>query len=249
MMNKRVVLLLAVIAAMSTASISNAAIIAGWDQNGNANANAGDGFGLTPGDFPQANEHGPASATHTINAVNPTTDGFGLYINVDSFAGTTDNDLAGAGSGGSFSFIGTQSNGSQSIFSVPTDGYTDISVSWSQRGTATGFNSRVFEYSSDGGSSWTDIGAFNHTDATAASSGALGSAFKTVSLDLSSVTALDDNSDVMFRITYSGASNASGNNRWDNFYVQGTEVVVPEPASLLLVGLAVFGFFGFTRRK
>jgi hypothetical protein len=240
--------ILAAVLAACMMPAANAAIIAGWDQNSNANPLAPDGFGLTPADFPQANDHGPASATHSINAINPSVDGNGIYTNVDSFSGTLDNDLAPTGvAGGSFSFIGDTSNGSQSIFSVPTTNYEDINVSWSQRGTGTGFNSRVFEYSSDGGANWTDIGAFNHTDATAASAGALGSTFKTVSLDFSSVSALEDNPNVMFRITYNGASSGSGNNRWDNFYVQGT--FVPEPTSAVLMCLAGFGILGFTRRK
>ena len=238
---KRTSIVYAILVALSAVvGTANAAIIAGWDQNGNANALAADGFGFTPADFPQPNEHGPASATHTINVLNPELDVNGLYTAVDSFAGTTNNDLAGAGQGGSFSFIGDLNNGSQSIFSVPTTGYTDILVSWSQRGTGTGYTSRVFEYSSDG-STWTDVGAYT------GSSGVLSSTFATVSIDLSAVAALDNNPSVKLRITYSGASSGTGNNRWDNFYVQGT--AVPEPASLALVGLVGLAAVGFVRRR
>jgi hypothetical protein len=249
MMTKRAatLFLAAAVAMIGLAGVAQADIIAGWNQNSNAEPLVADGFGFSPSDFPQPNDHGPASATHDINPINPAVDTNGVYTNVDSFAGTTNNDLAGAGAGGSFSFIGDTSNGSQSIFSVPTNGYLDILVSWSQRGTGTGFNSRIFEYSSDGGTNWTDIGAFSHTDATPASAGALGATFKTVQLDLSAIDALENNASTMFRITYNGASSGTGNNRWDNFYVEGT--FVPEPSSIALLGIAAFGLFGFARRK
>jgi hypothetical protein len=220
---------------------SNAAIIAGWDQNNNqVSAGPPAVFGFVPGSFPQANDHGTAAATHTIADFESTIGTNGTYANVQSFAGTTDNDLAGVGAGGSFSFVGNQSNGAKSVFSVPTIGYEDITVSWSQRGTATGYSSRVFEYSVDGGTSWVDIGAY------AGSSGALGATFTTVSLDLSAITDLDNNPDAMFRITYDGATNNSGNNRWDNFYVQGT-ATIPEPTTLGLA-LASLGLL-LARRK
>lgn len=236
-----VFLLAAALAA--TASIVDAAIIAGWDQNNNANASAPTGFGFEASDFPQANDHGPAAAAHTIADFPPALEPPNnvTYVNVQSFSGTTNNDLAGAGAGGSFSFVGDASNGAKSIFAVPTTGYTDINVSWSQRGTGTGYTSRVFEYSTDGGGNWTDIGAYT------GSSGVLSATFSTVSIDLSAITALDNNPAAMFRITYSGATSATGNNRWDNFYVQGT--VIPEPASLALLGLAGFAMATFARRR
>jgi hypothetical protein len=221
-----------------TASIANAAIIAGWDQNSNANPLAPTGFGFEAADFPQANDHGPAAGGLTIADFDATVDGNGIYTLVQSFAGSTVNDLEGAGAGGSFSFVGNTNNGAKMVFSVPTTGFAGVSVSWTQRGTSTGYNSRVFEYSTDGGSSWTDIGAY------AGSAGALGSSFTTVSLDLSTIAGLNNNSAAAFRITYSGASSTNGNNRLDNFYVQGTEI--PEPAT---IGLAFACLGGLLIRR
>ncbi|MCC7086870.1 MAG: PEP-CTERM sorting domain-containing protein [Pirellulales bacterium] len=98
----------------------------------------------------------------------------------------------------------------------------------------------MFEYSVDGGANWTDIGAYT------GSAGALSATFATVSLDFTAIAGLDNNPNAMFRITYSGATNASGNNRWDNFYVQGTELI-PEPSTIGLA-LASFGCL-LIRRK
>ena len=61
------------------------------------------------------------------------------------------------------------------------------------------------------------------------------------------MTALDNNADTMFRITYNGATSGTGNNRWDNFYVEGT--IVPEPVSAVLLSLAAIGLVAIARRR
>jgi len=184
--------------------------IAFWNQNNNS-LPAG-GFGFTTSSFPQAADTGSGSLT-LANFDTASTGG--TYTYIQSFGGTTTNDQA-AGAGGSLSpqggTNGTGNNGMSIIMQVSTTGFEDIIVSWAQRGTATGFNSRVFAYSTDG---------TNYTD-FATDSGALGSAFVLESYDLSAVAAIESAPTVFFRITLSGATAATGNNRLDNLLITGT---------------------------
>jgi hypothetical protein len=78
----------------------------------------------------------------------------------------------------------------------------------------------------------------------------------TFSYDLSSITALDDDSSVVFRIVddsttsiNGGTVATSGTDRIDNFVVSGTADAVPEPSSMALT--AVGGLLGLVtiRRK
>lgn len=196
-------------AACCSLSFTNvqADLIAYWNQN--SNSLPGGGFGFEVGDFPQSADSGSG----TIELVNfdATTTG-SEYTKIDSFAGTTLNALFSDSSGGSLSIIGSGNNGMSVVIQVDTTGFEDIIVSWAQRGTSTGFNSREFSYSTDG-MNFTSVG----TD-----SGILTSSWVTETYDLSTVSAIDNQSSVFFRITVNGASSTNGNNRFDNIQVNGT---------------------------
>lgn len=128
-------------------------------------------------------------------------------------------------------------NGRYFEFSTSFAGLRNAEVSWAQSGTATGFSSRAFSFSING-SDFTEVG----TD-----TGALSASWETESYDLSSFTALNNASTAWFRVTLDNATNAAGNNRFDNLTIRAT--AVPEPTSLVLVGLAAGGGLGVWRRK
>ncbi|MGF1531344.1 MAG: PEP-CTERM sorting domain-containing protein [Puniceicoccaceae bacterium] len=229
-MNKKALLSLGFTALFSSVSMGQT-IIAYWDQNSN-DLPAG-GFGFTTSSFPQDADLG--NGTLTIGGVSFAVNAGDVYTSIQSFGGTTVNAQGGAPAGGSFSPQGGQDNENNGMYfdlNVDLGLWEGITVSWAQRGTSSGFTDRQFSYSVDGGVSFTDVGS---------DTGALGSAFTLQSYDLTSVTALNGASNTVFRVTLDGATGASGNNRFDNILVGGTQI--PEPSATFLVlgaaGLAV----------
>ncbi|MCC5856204.1 MAG: ExeM/NucH family extracellular endonuclease [Idiomarina sp.] len=186
--------------------------IAYWAQNNNVLANGSNGF--DPSSFPQAADEG--NGFLTLQNFDETLTSAGAYARILSFAGTTVNRISTAyPAGGSLSIqggAGFSNNGAQVLLEVDTTGFIDIQFSLAIQGTATGFNSRVFEWSVDGVTFHefaVDTGTYN---------------FSARVFDLSEVEALNDNEQVFIRITVDGATNATGNNRFDNILVSGTSL-------------------------
>jgi hypothetical protein len=242
-------------ASVLLASSAPAALIAYWDQNtADLDPGAGTAFGYFPGDFPQAANQGSGSlALANFDATLVTTGTLtGAYDFISNFSGTTLTAQPAIPSGGALSPEGgTQlspgvfaNNGMSILMTVSTLGYEDIQVSWDQRGTSTGFTGRQFAYSTDG-VNFTDFG----TD-----TGVLTSTFVTKLYDLSAVTAVDNASSVVFRITLTGASNSSqtapstGNNRFDNLTITGTPAI-PEPGTAILALLSLAAAGAVTMRS
>ena len=185
--------------------------VAYWAQNDNDLPEGG--FGFAPGSFPQPADIGNGSIS--LNDFDTELDDDGVYVWIGSFGGTTQNAINSAPAGGSLSPRGgsdTSNNGMSIDIAVDTSGFEGIRLSWAQRGTGSGFDSRAVSWSDDGGSS------FAHFDTD---SGALGSSWSTVEMDFSAIESLNDNAEVVFRITLDGATGSTGNNRLDNILVQG----------------------------
>ncbi|RUO25479.1 nuclease [Aliidiomarina minuta] len=204
---------LAVLMLLTAAPVWAQQPIAYWAQNDNQLADGSAGF--EPASFPQYADLGYGELY--VQDFNDELDADGAYRWLQSFAGSTANAVSGFPAGGSLSIQGATNNtnnGVSVVLRVDTREYQDIQVSWAQRGTGTGFDSRQFSWSTDGAS-------YNLVDVD---EGSLGSSWQVQSYDLSSVSAINDNPVVYFRITLDGASSANGNNRLDNIRVQGVRI-------------------------
>jgi hypothetical protein len=170
-------------------------------------------------------DHGAGTLTTNFNLVNV------LF----TLGGTSMNARQGDVAGQSMTLQGGTSNannGRTLNLNVSTIGFNNIVISFATLRTSTGFNSNQFQYSLDG-VAFINFGAPYTPPLT----------FGVITFDLSSISGVNDNPNAAFRIVFNGATSASGNNRIDNLVVEAQNITtpIPEPASILLLSLALTG--------
>jgi hypothetical protein len=218
---KNIVALSAFTAAVVTAS-ANAELVSYWNFNSMVAApntatviNADQGAGTIYADGTNG------SSIWTSTVTNP---------QITSFAGSTLNALGADVAGQALALANSSANGFSLVFAFSMTGFTDLTVSYATRGTSTGFNSQAWAWSTDG-STFTDFQTVTGTNVTT---------FFTTTLN--ALNALDNASTAFLRVTFTGASSATGNNRMDNVQFN----AVPTPGAIALLGLA--GLAGRRRR-
>ncbi len=104
--------------------------------------------------------------------------------------------------------------GAELNIAMPTTGYKNIIVKYvTEKSSANAAGTQVIDYSTDGST---------YTNFTSIAPG-IAPAVALETLDFSAITAANNNANFKIRITFTGgASPASGNNRFDNFTVDGT---------------------------
>jgi hypothetical protein len=164
---------------------------------------------------------------------------------------TTDwSNPAGNGSIESFS-VNEWTTGDYFQFQVSSVGYEDLTVSFDSVRSGTGPASFKIQYSIDG-SSFTDFATYTVLENTTPNNWTSGTPIGTTSFafDFSSISALDDDSSIFFRLTSTVTpTNVAGTARIDNVLIAGTEIVaIPEPSRALLLGIGGLGLI-FRRRR
>ncbi|MDP1622334.1 MAG: T9SS type A sorting domain-containing protein [Bacteroidales bacterium] len=143
-----------------------------------------------------------------------------------TFGGTTLNDPREGGAilaGNAYTAVGGtgfSSNGKSMVFKFSMSALQNAVVSFAIRGTSTGFNVHQWAWSING-TSFTDFGP-NTADNSAN--------FVLKTLDLSAISQINGAPIVYLRLTFSGASNVSGNNRLDNIVIRASAATTLPPS-------------------
>ena len=231
-----VCLLLACLSAAKT----HADLVAGWDFQ--TTTNGGTATAVSP-NTPKVYTANFGSGTFFLNGQNGSSDWFvpatgSTNTELNAFSGTTLN--AGPGfsttttGAAALALLNNTANGKSAVFRFSMAGFQDLAVSYATQRTTTGFTTQTWAFSTDG-TNWTD-----HQTVSS-----LPTAFATQTL--TTITGLNGAADAYLRLTVTGATGASGNNRLDN--IQFNAAAVPEPTSLLLVGSVSIGAFVYRRRR
>ena len=134
---------------------------------------------------------------------------------LNSFGGNVLNDpRETTNAGKALTLVNITSNGNHMIIKFSTKDYAKIKLSFATRGTAKGFNNHAWAYSIDG-NNYTDIMVDNTANTT--------TTFLYREIDFSAIKVLEDQKSVYVRLTISGCTDASSNNRFDNIVVRGVE--------------------------
>ena len=241
--------------AMIAASAANAAVVAQWDFQTTTNggtavaaspatpkvfvANFGSGSLYLDGTNGSSNFFEP-----TTGASNTEINGFGgTALNATgSMSTVTSGAAALAVVGGAASVpAGTfGANGKSMVFKFSMTGMGNLAVSYAVQRTATGFTTQQWDSSTDG-TTWSSAATITGIQASFAAGATPANVVSSVSV----ASGLNNAATAYMRVTFTGATSATGNNRMDNF--QFNADAVPAPGAIALLGVA--GLVGSRRRR
>ena len=190
-------------------------LVAGWDfTTTGSGGTAGAGKPTTPKQF-SANF---GSGTLYLNNQFGASD-WVQATELDGFGGTSVNAVTGwstsTATGSALSLVANTANGKSIVFAFSMTERSDLVVTYASRGTSTGFTTHTWAYSTDG-SNWTTFDTKTGRNATTYTT-----------QTLTTVSALNNASNAYLRLTVTGATDGSGNNRIDNIQLNATGSMVP----------------------
>lgn len=198
-------------------------------------SNFGSGTMYLDGTNGSGNFFVPASGTTNteLNAFGGTT------VNADTSIGMS-TVTTGAAALAVLGGLGQAANGKSIVFAFSMSGYQDLTISYATQRTSTGFTTQLLEYSTDG-ISWSLIGS----NTAIQSSFSATSTPAGVATVFSGISGLDGAATAFVRMTLTGATSSSGNNRFDNIVLSAQ--LIPAPGAVAL--LCVAGALGARRRR
>ncbi|MHA3788817.1 choice-of-anchor I family protein [Flavobacterium hauense] len=108
--------------------------------------------------------------------------------------------------------------GGSLVFNIPSTGYEDIIVKFATRRSTQGAGTQTWSYSTDGGTTYNVLTTVLPVAGVP----------ELATLDLSAIAAADNNANLKLKVEFTAAPGGTGgNNRFDNFTVNGTVPVVP----------------------
>ena len=230
---------------------AQSALIAGWDFQ--TTVSGGTAVVAQP-NTPRSFNANFGSGTLSLDGAN----GSSVWLlsnELNGFAGTTVNAggdfstvATGVGALGLIGGSGNAANGKQAVFIFSMSGYEGLSISLAAQRSATGFSSQHWEYSADG-LNYQTIG----TLVSGSTAGSITGNYSTSGvLSFDSLSGLDNVANAFVRVTFAGATSATGNNRLDNIRFDASEIQslssIPEPGYPMLVGLGSVLALGMRRR-
>ena len=232
--------ILSIVAIAAVSSSASGALVAAWDFQ--TTTNGGTALLASPS-TPTTFVANFGAGSLYLNGTNGSSSFFvpatgSTNTELNGFSGTAVNADAGIGmsttttGAAALAIANSSANGKSLVFLLNLTGLQNLTVSLAAQRTASGFTSQVWETSSDG-TNWSSWGSF--TSGTAA--GTLASSFANSGvLSLTGSSALDNAATAYVRVTFTGATSSTGNNRLDNIIFNAD--VVPTPGAVALLGLA-----------
>ena len=229
---------------------AQSALIAGWDFQ--TTSSGGTAVATQP-NTPRSFDANFGSGTLSLDGTNGSSI-WSVTNELNGFAGTSVNAgddfssiTTGAGALGLMGGSGNSANGKQAVFSFSMSGFEGLSISLAAQRTATGFSSQLWEYSADG-VNYQGIG----TLMSGSTAGSIAGTYSTSGiLSFEPLSGLDNVGTAFVRVTFDGATSATGNNRLDNIRFDASEIQllssVPEPACPMLVGVGAVLALGVRR--